>query len=111
MKHVDFVGSSRSDLRAFPRDIRLDMGYQLENVQRGRMPDSFKSMKDVGKGCYEIIENGEGTWFRIIYVATLGDTVYVLHAFQKKTNKTSRQDIQTAKTRYKEAVERAKGQK
>jgi phage-related protein len=69
-------------------------------VQNGLMPVDFKPMKEVGKGAYEIRVHLDGAW-RVIYVARFADAVYVLHAFEKKTQKTSQNDIELAKQRYK----------
>ena len=68
-------------------------GYQLEQVQRGEQPDDFKPMPTVGKGVEEIRVTDESGAYRVIYVARRAEAVYVLHAFQKKTQATSRRDI------------------
>ena len=100
MKAVRFVGSAREDLAAFPERSRRTAGYELFMVQAGREPSDFKPMPDVGRGVYEIrVRERTGT-FRVIYVARFDEAVYVLHAFQKKTAKTSRLDIEVAKRRY-----------
>jgi phage-related protein len=99
-KPILFVGSSRDDLRAFPAEVRKALGDELLRVQNGLMPVDFKPMKDVGKGAYEIRVRLDGAW-RVIYVAKFADSVYVLHAFEKKTQKTSQSDLELAKRRYK----------
>jgi phage-related protein len=99
-KPVHFIGSSRDDLREFPSDVRRALGEELLRVQNGLMPVDFKPMKEVGKGAYEIRVHLGGAW-RVIYVAKFADAVCVLHAFEKKTQKTSRNDIALAKRRYK----------
>jgi phage-related protein len=76
----------------------------LDQVQRGRQPSDFKPMATVGKGVEELrVWDDTGT-YRVIYLARLKDAVYVLHAFQKKTRTTSRQDIEIAKARYAELM-------
>lgn len=99
-KPVHFIGSSRDDLREFPSDVRKALGEELLRVQNGLMPVDFKPMKEVGKGAYEIRVHLDGAW-RVIYVAKFANAVYVLHAFEKKTQKTSQNDIELAKQRYK----------
>lgn len=97
---VEFVGSSLDDLRAFPPSARREAGYQLDRVQHGLEPDDGKPMKTIGPGVQEIrVREGRGA-FRVIYVAKLGDAIYVLHCFQKKTQKTSGHDLHTAEVRY-----------
>jgi phage-related protein len=62
-------------------------------------------MKSVGQGVREIRIQHEGQ-YRVIYVASYNEKVYVLHAFQKKTQKTSKQDLDMAKRALKEVLER-----
>jgi len=80
-------------------------------VQVGREPDDWKPMSVVGPGAREIRVRDEASAFRVIYVARFEDAVYVLHAFQKKTQKTSRADLELAKERYRIARELAQGAK
>jgi phage-related protein len=101
MRILRFIGSSLEDLVNFPRDARRECGRELDRVQRGLMPTDFKPMLNVGKGAYEIRVHVLGEW-RVLYVARHGDSVYVLHAFQKKSHKTAKQDIELAIRRYKQ---------
>jgi len=100
MKPVQFLGNSLKCLREFPSDARQDIGRQIDRVQRGKQPDDFKPMPSIGKGVEEIRVWDDAGTFRVIYTARLADAVYVLHAFQKKTQATSKRDIETAKARY-----------
>ena len=101
MKALKFVGSSLDDLRNFPDEARRAAGFELRAVQDGLDPRDWKPMQAVGPGVKEIRIHVLGEW-RIIYVAKLRDAVYVLHAFQKKTQRTSRGDIDLARSRYKQ---------
>jgi phage-related protein len=76
-------------LRDFPEGARHDAGYQLDKVQRGDQPDDFKPMPAIGKGVEEIRILDPSGAFRVIYFARRADAVYVMHAFQKKTQRTS----------------------
>jgi phage-related protein len=100
MKPVRFLGDSLECLRDFPEDARHDAGYQLDKVQRGEQPDDFKPMPAVGKGVEEIRVTDESGAYRVIYVARRAEAVYVLHAFQKKTQATSLRDIEIARKRF-----------
>ena len=100
MKPVQFLGNSLKCLREFPSDARQDAGRQIDRVQRGMQPDDFKPMPSIGKGVEEIRVWDESGTFRVIYTARLADAVYVLHAFQKKTQTTSKSDIELAKSRF-----------
>ena len=100
MKPVQFLGDSLQCLRDFPVDARQDAGYQLDKVQHGEQPDDFKPMPSIGQGVEEIRIWEEAGTFRVIYTARIGDTVVVLHAFQKKTQTTSTRDIELARARW-----------
>ena len=100
MKPVRFLGDSLERLREFPEDARNDAGYQLEQVQRGEQPDDFKPMSSIGKGVEEIRVRDDSGIYRVIYTARLADAVYVLHAFQRKTQATSKRDIAIARERF-----------
>ena len=104
MKPVRFLGDSLERLRDFPVDARQDAGYQLDKVQRGLMPDDFKPMPPVGKGVEEIRIRDDAGIYRVIYTARLAEAVFVLHAFQKKTQRTSQHNLEIAKTRFSELM-------
>ena len=106
MKPLVFLGSSRDDLRAFPVEARRRAGFQLDLVQQGFDPDDYRPMPSVGRGVREIRVREEAGSFRVIYVANRGDAVYVLHAFQKKTETTTRQDLSLARRRLQQVLSR-----
>ena len=95
------MGTAREDLAAFPETARRRAGYELFMVQVGREPADFKPLPSVGRGAYEIRVRDDAGAFRVIYVARFEDAVYVLHAFQKGTRRTSQADIDLAAARYK----------
>ena len=100
MKPLKFTGSSLDDLRNFPERAKREAGYQLSQIQLGFEPSDWKPMSSIGPGIREIRIHNDGE-FRVIYITKLHETVYVLHAFQKKTQKTPRKDIELAKARLK----------
>lgn len=102
MKPICFLGDSLARLREFGTDAKHDAGYQLDKVQRGEQPDDFKPMPSIGKGVEEIRLWDETGTYRVIFTARIVDAVYVLHAFQKKTQTTSKRDIDLAKARFAE---------
>lgn len=101
MRPIVFVGSSLDDLRAFPERARQDAGFQLERVQRGFDPIDWKPMQTIGAGVREIRVRDASGAYRVIYVATFSEAVYVLHAFAKKTQRTSQLDLAIAQLRFK----------
>lgn len=100
MRPVRFLGDSLQCLRDFPEGAKHDAGYQLDKVQRGGQPDDFKPMRVIGRGVEEIRVADDDGIFRVIYYARRADAVYVLHAFQKKMQATSKRDIETARKRF-----------
>ncbi len=101
MNRIVWVGGSKDDVKAFPADARRDAGFQLSKVQHGEEPDDWKPMSAIGTGVREIRIRESSGAFRIIYVARFADAVYVLHAFQKKTQRTRASDLQLAQERLK----------
>jgi phage-related protein len=71
-------------------------------VQRGLDPDDWKPMTGIGSGVREVRIRGEMGAFRVIYIATLADAVYVLHAFRKTTQRTAKRDLELAAARLRQ---------
>lgn len=87
-KPVIWVGSSKKDLKAFPRPVRRELGYALEIARFGMKPTSAKPLKGFGgAGVLELVEDHQGDTYRAVYTVRLAGRVYVLHAFQKKAKK------------------------
>jgi len=100
-KDLQWRGSSYKDLLSFPDESRREAGYQLGFVQLGFEPSDWKPMSSIGQGVKEFRIHVEGE-FRVIYIAKYEEAIYVLHAFQKKTQKTPKRDIDIARTRFRE---------
>jgi phage-related protein len=104
---IEWMGSSLEDLRSFPPEARTEAGHELFLIQRGEPPGDWKPLPSVGRGAKEIRVH---TWaggrleHRVVYVAHFPEAVYVLHAFRKTTGRTSRQDLETARRRYREML-------
>lgn len=84
IKNVEWRGNSKSDFKSFPKGVTNDMGIQLLKVQYGRLPDSFDTIKLPSGTTYEIRHKGPSGIYRVIYIASVGTKIYVLHAFKKK---------------------------
>lgn len=113
MKPVVFLGGADEELRRFPAVARQRAGYQLYLVQMGDAPYDAKPMPSVGQGCQEIrVREASGT-FRVFFVANVGRDVYVLHCFQKKSQRTPAAALALGQRRYREMIEivQAKGHK
>lgn len=107
-KPLHFMGASHGDLKVFPEEARRDAGFNLDFVQRGFEPENWKPIKTVGAGVNEIRVRDASGAYRVIYLATRPEAVYVLHCFQKKTEKTSQRDIDLAQQRFKAILKPAR---
>lgn len=85
-KPLKWIGSSLEDLKSLPDEPRRDIGFALSAVQVGRFPPDAKSLKGLN-GVYEIRTDFDRNTYRAVYVVNLGDAIYVLHVFQKKSRK------------------------
>jgi phage-related protein len=110
LRPLVWVGSSKRDLQAFPKGAKKLMGDELQLIQFGGMPKDAKPFKGVGSGVIEIALRYVGDAYRTVVALQLGEKIYVLHAFQKKSRKgiaTPKRDVELIKQRYAEAKERA----
>jgi len=101
MAQVAWIGDSLDVLRGFPAAVQGDLGYALEQVQRGQIPLDSKPMRTVGPGVYELRDQDERAWYRVFYLKKIANVIYVLHCFEKRTAQTEQKDIEVAKERLK----------
>jgi phage-related protein len=109
-RNLYFVGSSLKDLQSFPQKVRRQVGFDLDMVQCGETPGSAKQLKGLS-GVMELVERYNKDTYRAVYVANIGDAIYVLHCFKKKSKqgiKTPKTDIDLIKQRLKEVKEESK---
>jgi phage-related protein len=106
LKAIEFLGDSLKRLQEFPVPARRAAGFQLHLIQNGRDPDDWKPISAVGHGVREIRIRGDDGGFRVIYLTQRPEAVYVLHAFQKKSQKMPRRDFELAMARYRELMRR-----
>jgi phage-related protein len=104
---VVWVGSSRRDLRQFPRQVRRDVGRALYAAQEGETDPAAKPMRGFGgSSVVEIIAHHRGDTWRMVYTVRFAEGIYVLHAFQKKSKSgiaTPKRDIELIRQRLAEA--------
>ena len=101
LKDVHWHGNALDVVRGFPSSVRLAIGSELCLLQLGEKPIHCKPMTTVGRGVWEIRVSGRDGAFRIFYIAKRKGRIHVLHAFQKKTRKTSKANIDIGKLRFK----------
>jgi phage-related protein len=109
LKPVEWVGSSREDLKEFSEDVQLVIGYALYLAQCGEKHPLAKPLKGFkGAGVLEVVEDFDGDTYRAVYTVKLAGVVYVLHVFQKKSKQgiaTPKQDVELIEARFKRAKE------
>ncbi|RCJ42165.1 hypothetical protein A6770_08100 [Nostoc minutum NIES-26] len=111
LRPLVWMGDSLKNIRSFPEEVRASVGYTLQLVQAGETPIDAKPFKGVGNGVYEIVKRYDSDTYRAVYAVKIGEKIYVLHAFQKKSKqgiKTPQADVDLIKQRYKDAVAREK---
>ena len=109
IKKVIWIGSSLNDLKDMPEEVQGDTGFILDRVQRGKHHKDIKPLKGFS-GVQEIRVGFDKDTYRTVYVLNLGDKIYVLHAFKKKSKKgiaTPKQEIDIIRARLKRAKEEA----
>ncbi|MEO6544894.1 MAG: type II toxin-antitoxin system RelE/ParE family toxin [Nitrospiraceae bacterium] len=100
MKPIHFVGTSREEIRELPDSAQETAGFQLFKVQQGKEADDWKPMSTVGSGVREIRVRDESGAYRVFYVAKFKEAVYVLHVFEKRSQKTARADLELGQRRF-----------
>ena len=98
-----WLGSSRDDIRAFPEDARRLAGFQLRRVQQGLEPNDWKPMATIGPGVQEIRIHTTRE-HRVVYIAKFVEAVYVVHAFEKRSRKTPKPDLDLARQRLQQLL-------
>lgn len=107
-KELEWVGTSRKDMQAFPLPVRRIFGYALYVAQLGEKPPDAKPLKGFGgAGVLEVVEDHRGNTYRAVYTVRFADTIYVLHVFQKKSKhgiETPKKELDLIKERLKQAA-------
>ena len=108
-KDIDWRGSSYEDLLAFPDAAKKTAGFELHRLQNGELPTNYKWVNRWGAGIIEIRLEEKTDAFRVVCIVKFEEAVYVLHSFQKKSQKTSKEDKGIIEARYKGVIaERSK---
>ena len=106
---VAWEGDSLEVIRRFPGPVRQDLGAELRRLQTGDRPLNSRPMPSIGARVYELKEQDERAWYRVVYLAKIGNRIHVLHCFEKKSAKTGKNDLAIAKTRLKRILARLRG--
>lgn len=103
-KPLVWEGDSLERVRAFASAARKDIGFELWEIQQGNLPSDWKPMSTVGAGVRELrVRSGQA--YRVIYLATLPEAVYVLHAFEKQSQRAPKHDVELARDRFRALIQ------
>lgn len=98
---IAWEGDSREVLQSFPGEVRQNLGFQLWQLQQGERPADYRPLPSIGSGVFELRDQDERAWYRVVYLSRINDVIYVLHCFEKKSREMPRRDFETAKRRFK----------
>jgi phage-related protein len=105
-KPLEWIASSRGDLKKLPDAVQDAIGFALYVAQEGGKHPDAKPLRGFGPGVLEVVANSEGNAFRAAYTVRFAHAVYVLHVFQKKSTAgvaTPKHDIDLIETRLRTA--------
>ena len=103
MKRLIWLGDAHETVKEYSINVRREIGYNLDKIQRGLNPHDWRPMVGVGQGVRELRIHEENE-YRVLYVAKFQEAVYVLHGFTKKTQQTNKKDLDVGKKRYLELL-------
>ena len=98
---VVWEADSREILQSFPDAARQNFGFELWRLQQGEKPSDYRPLPSIGTGVFELRDQDERAWYRIVYLSRINDVIYILHCFEKKSRKMPKREFETAKQRLK----------
>jgi phage-related protein len=106
---VEWVGRSREEMMSLPESARANLGYALFQMEIGQDPPDSRRVSGAGSGVYELRDQDERAWYRVVYLKKIGTRILVLHCFEKQTNKIEKRDLEVIERRLKEARRMLRG--
>jgi phage-related protein len=98
---VVWEGDSREVLKAFPQDVTQNLGFELWRLQQSERPKDYRPLPSVGPGVFELRDQDERAWYRVVYLSRIENVIYILHCFEKKSREMPRRDFEKARQRLK----------
>ena len=98
---IVWEGDSKKVLSAFPEGVKQNLGFELWQLQRGARPKDYRPLPSMGTGVFELRDQDERAWYRVVYLSRIEDVIYVLHRFEKKGREMPRKEFEKAKRRLK----------
>jgi phage-related protein len=101
LAQIAWEGDSREVLKGFPEGVRQNFGFELWQLQLGERPSDYRPLPSIGAGVFELRDQDERAWYRVVYLSRINHVIYVLHCFEKKSREMPRKDFEKAKQRLK----------
>jgi phage-related protein len=98
---IAWEGDSKDSISRFPDEAKQNLGFQLRLLQQGLRPTDYRSMSSVGPGVFELRDQDERAWYRVLYLSRFHDVIHVLHCFEKKSRQTPKKELEIARNRLK----------
>ena len=98
---IAWEGDSREVLQSFPDGVKQNLGFELWQLQQGERPSDYRPLQSIGSGVFELRDQDERGWYRVVYLSRIDDVIHVLHCFEKKSREMPRREFETAKRRLK----------
>jgi phage-related protein len=98
---IAWEGDSKEVISSFPDAAKYNLGFDLRLLQRGQQPTDYRPMSSVGPGVFELRDQDERAWYRVIYLSRVHGVIHVLHCFEKRSRETTMREINTARQRLK----------
>lgn len=101
LAEIVWEGDSKKVLRSFPEAVIQNFGFELWQLQQGNRPRNYRPLPSIGSGVFELRDQDESGWYRVVYFSRIDDVIYVLHCFEKKSREMPASDFQKSKQRLK----------
>jgi phage-related protein len=98
---IAWEGDSREVITSFPDEAKRNLGFDLRLLQQGQQPTDYRAMSSIGPGVFELRDQDERAWYRVIYLSRVRDVIHVLHCFEKRSRQTPLKEINVARQRLK----------
>jgi phage-related protein len=98
---IAWEGDSKEVLSSFPDEAKQNLGFDLRLLQQGQQPTDYRPMTSIGPGVFELRDQDERAWYRLIYLSRVRDVIHVLHCFEKRSRETPIKEINVVRQRLK----------
>jgi phage-related protein len=98
---IAWEGNSKEVISSFPDAAKYNLGFDLRLLQQGQQPTDYRPMSSIAPGVFELRDQDERAWYRVIYLSRVRDVIHVLHCFEKRSRETPTKELNTARQRLK----------